>query len=328
MMGFRQAEVRDILRGIEVPEDKEEEILSLMKAWYDGYLFGEEATAHIYNSDMVLYFAAEYGRKGRYPKELLDPNIASDYTKIRRLFKIKNKEEEHLQYLDELLTTGEISAQLVRQYELEKRFDRNDFISLLYYTGIITIYRSSLVNLIFKMPNYVIEELYYQYFHQMLIERSQLPANQINLNGIIERLALKNDIQPLIAYTEQILRELSTRDKMNFDEKYIKAIFTSVLFTVGAYTIQHEFEVKKSAKDKGYVDILLQKRPPFETKYQFVIELKYVKKAAASQAAAVKAEAIKQLQDYLRHDEYLQKLKHLKAYLVMFVGNEGEFTEL
>jgi len=311
-----------------VPEEKEEEMLTLMKAWYDGYLFGKEATEHIYNSDMVLYFATEYSSQKHYPEYLLDPNIASDYTKIRRMFKIKGKEEEHLNYLDELLTKGQISAQLVRQFELEKRFDRDDFISLLYYTGIITIYKSSLARLTFKMPNYVIEQLYYQYFHQILIERSQLPTNQIDLHGIIEDLALKNHLQPLITYTQQILRELSTRDKMNFDEKYIKTIFTSILFTVGVYHIQHEYEVKKSSIDKGYVDILLQKRPPFETKYQFVIELKYIKKEAAAQAATVKAEAIKQLQAYLQHDDYLQKLKQLKAYLVIFVGNEGEFVEV
>ena len=328
LMGFKQNEVRDILRGIEIPREKEEEALALMKGWYNGYLFAEEAAEHIYNSDMVLYFATEYSSSQNYPKELLDPNIASDYTKIRRLFKIRDKEKEHLQYLDELLTTGAISAKLVRQFELERRFDRNDFISLLYYTGIITIHKSSLAAVILKMPNYVIEQLYYQYFHQVAIERSRLPANQIDLHEIIRVLALNNEMRPLIDYTQQILTALSTRDKVKFDEKYIKAIFTSVLFTVGIYTIRHELEVKRSPTDKGYVDILLQKRPPFETKYQFAMELKYVKKADAAQAEAVKKEAVEQLRRYLRYDDYLQKLEDLKAYVVLFVGNEGEFVEV
>ncbi|MCB0583279.1 MAG: PD-(D/E)XK nuclease domain-containing protein, partial [Phaeodactylibacter sp.] len=143
---------------------------------------------------------------------------------------------------------------------------------------------------------------------------------------IIRVLALDNQMQPLIDYTQQILTALSTRDKINFDEKYIKAIFTSVLFTVGIYTIHHEFEVKKSATGKGYVDILLQKRPPFETRYQFAIELKYLRKADAARAEAVKEEAAGQLQHYLRADAYLQKLENLKAYVVLFVGNEGEFV--
>ncbi|MCO6490024.1 MAG: AAA family ATPase [Phaeodactylibacter sp.] len=324
MLGFEQQEVRDIIRGIGVPEDKEEEVLALTKAWYNGYLFAKEATKHVYNPDMVLYFASEYSRKKRYPEDLLDPNIASDYSKIRRLFQIKGKEKEHLQYLDELLTTGEVTATLARQFELEQRFDRNDFISLLYYTGFITIHKSSLASVVFKMPNYVIEQIYYQYFHQVLIERSRLPAGQVDLHEIITVLALNNEIQPLIDYTQQILAALSTRDKMNFDEKYIKAIFASVLFTVGVYTIHHEFEVKKSPTDKGFVDILLIKRPPFETKYQFVLELKYLKKEAAARAEAVKKEAVGQLRRYLQFDDYLQNLENLKAYVLLFVGNEGE----
>ena len=326
MMGFKEAEVLDILAGVEVPKEQLTTTLNLMKKWYDGYLFAEEATAPIYNSDMVLYFASEYSRKKQYPKDLLDPNIASDYAKIRRLFKIKDKETEHLQYLEELLVTGQIQARLVRQFEIEKRFDRKDFISLLYYTGILTITGRDWTNVIFKMPNYVIQQLYYQYFHQILLERSQLVGKQIDLNALIKPLALDNDIQPLLTYTEQILTELSNRDKMNFDEKYLKVIFTSILFTVGIYTIHNEMEVKKSPTAKGYVDILLVKRPPFETKYQFVIELKYVKKADANQADIIATEAITQLNNYLQNDDYLQKLKALKAYVVLFVGNEGRFV--
>ncbi|MCO6487262.1 MAG: AAA family ATPase [Phaeodactylibacter sp.] len=328
LMGFKQHEVREVLRGIGVPQEREEEVLALMKEWYDGYLFAKEAAEQVYNSDMVLYFATEYSLKKQYPEDLLDPNIASDYTKIRRLFKIKGKEKEHLLYLDELLTTGEIRAKLVRQFELERRFDRNDFISLLYYTGIITIHKSSLASVILKMPNYVIEQLYYQYFHQVVLERSRLPANQVDLHELVSVLALDDEIQPLIAYTQDILTALSTRDKMKFDEKYLKAIFTSILFTVGVYTIHHEFEVKQSPTSKGYVDILLQKRPPFETKYQFVMELKYVKKADAARAEEVKKEAVGQLQRYLQHDDYLQRLEHLKAYVLLFVGNEGEFVKV
>ncbi len=62
--------------------------------------------------------------KKRIPEELLDPNIASDYTKVRRIFKIKNQEHIHLDYLEELLRDGQIKSALVRQYEISRRFDR------------------------------------------------------------------------------------------------------------------------------------------------------------------------------------------------------------
>jgi len=261
-------------------------------------------------------------------KQPNDSNIANDYTKIRRLFKIKDQEAVHLNYLDELLRNGEIKAPLVPFFEIDWRFERKDFISLLYYTGILTIAGSDWTYSIFKMPNYVIEQLYYQYFHQILLERSQLVLHPVNLNEIMKSLAISNDLQPLLNYTQQILTELSNRDKMKFDERYIKLIFTSVFFTTGIYTIHNELEVKKSPTSKGYMDVVLTSRPPYKTKYQFAIELKYVKKAEANQEEKVKKAAIQQLQGYLQHDTYLQSLSNLKAYVVIFVGNEGRFVEV
>lgn len=160
MMGFKEAEVTTILKGIEVPNEELKEVEGKVKQWYNGYLFSKYADERVYNSDMVLYFALHYGRKKRYPDELLDPNIVSDYTKVQRLFNIKNKEEEHLTYLKELLKTGTIESKLIREFDMARRFEKYDFISLLYYMGILTISEGGLDDLVFKMPNFVIQQLY------------------------------------------------------------------------------------------------------------------------------------------------------------------------
>ena len=115
---------------------------------------------------------------------------------------------------------------------------------------------------------------------------------------------------------------------MNFDEKYIKAIFTSAFYISNIYTIFNEFEVKKGKTDKGFIDLLLVQRSPYKPKYQFVIEFKYVKKQNVKQAEKVKKGAVIQLKAYLKHDTYLKQLKNLKAYVVIFVGNKGEAIKL
>ena len=76
------------------------------------------------------------------------------------------------------------------------------------------------------------------------------------------------------------------------------------------------------------MDLLLTKRPPFEPKFQFVIEFKYLKKEEGHKAETVKQQAIQQLQAYLKYDDKLQKLENLKAYVIVFVGNKGEIVEL
>jgi hypothetical protein len=96
MVGFEESEVEGILRGIDVPIDEVESTLSDMRLWYNGYLFSVDAKNRLYNPNMVLYFAQEYADLKRYPREMLDINIASDYSKIQKLFNIQGKQAQHL----------------------------------------------------------------------------------------------------------------------------------------------------------------------------------------------------------------------------------------
>jgi hypothetical protein len=328
LMGFEEKEVIKILEGIEIPKAEMNEVLVKMKSWYNGYKFNVNAKDRVYNSNMILYFAASYSMNKAYPTELLDPNIASDYNKIRKSFKIKGQEKENLVHLNALVETGELKSNLVHLFDLEKQFGRADFISLLYYQGIITIYDNQYNQIIFRMPNYVIEQLYFQYFHQVALEQSNLDHKGIDVTSMIIELADNNNMLPLVEYTENILQELAVRDKQNFNEKYIKTIFTSAFYISNIYTIKNELEVKIERPDKGFVDLLLLQRPPYFPKYQFAIEFKYIKKQDADKFEIVKEAAIHQLKGYLKNDEYLKDLKNLKSYVVIFIGNEGQLIEV
>ena len=176
MMGFEEAEVSGLLSRIGVVESELIPVLNDLRAWYDGYLFNINAKSHVYNPDMVLYFAAYYQSQKRYPDQLLDPNIASDYSKIRNIFKIQQNEENHLNALRILTDTGEITAELTTQFSLEKKFKQDDLVSLLFYMGFLTIRAEELGSLIFTFPNYVIQKLYADYFISMLEEQTDLPT--------------------------------------------------------------------------------------------------------------------------------------------------------
>jgi hypothetical protein len=89
---------------------------------------------------------------------MLDSNIASDYTKIRNIFKIQQREDEHLSTLRILTDTGEVSAVLTKEFSLAKDFEHDDLVSLLFYMGFLTIQAKELGSLIFTFPNYAIEK--------------------------------------------------------------------------------------------------------------------------------------------------------------------------
>ncbi len=318
MMGFEEADVREILVGIGIDQSQLPHTLDEVRQWYNGYLFNRHVTARLYNPDMVLYFASQYARSNQYPEKLLDSNVASDYSKIRKLLRLDQPEIQNFAVLDELLAEGEIAAQLTRQFSFERVFTRDDLVSLLFYMGIITIKAGQLTRLIFEIPNFVISQLYFEYFNQLLLDRANLRADEINIYDRVLQLAQENEIAPLIEAVEAILRQLSNRDAVGFDEKYVKAIFASLLYTTQIYTIHSEHETERK-----YVDLLLTRRPPIEPNYQFAFELKYLKQSEAAKLAEVKRAGLAQLQAYLHHED-LQALTDLRAWLIVFVGTEAQ----
>ncbi|MDZ7879113.1 MAG: AAA family ATPase [Saprospiraceae bacterium] len=93
LMGFTQQEVVHILKQVGATDEAIPALLTDLKAWYNGYLFHNEAGERLYNSDMIMYFASHYEDKQRYPRKMLDANIASDYYKVKKVFCIQNREE-------------------------------------------------------------------------------------------------------------------------------------------------------------------------------------------------------------------------------------------
>ncbi len=318
MMGFTEQEVAEILTGVGMEESNLPSTLADLRQWYNGYLFNSKAKTKLYNPDMVLYFASEFSRTREYPEELLDINIASDYGKLRDLFRVEGQEVQNLAVLNELITEGQVSAQLTRQFSFEKDFTRDDLISLLFYLGIVTIKAAELSRFIFEPPNFVITQLYFTYFQQIVLRRAALRADDLRIYDRVLKLAQENDIAPLIEAVESILLQLSNRDAVGFDEKYVKAVFAALLYPTQIYTVISEYET-----DRRYVALLLTRRPPIDPNYQFAFELKYLKQQDADQLETVKAAGLTQIQTYLRHEK-LQGLADLRAWLVVFVGPKAQ----
>ena len=318
MMGFTEEEVETILKGVGVDEGMLPSVVGDLRQWYNGYLFNSKAKAKLYNPDMVLYFASEFSRTREYPEELLDTNIASDYGKLRELFRVEGQEVQNLAVLNELITEGQVAALLTRQFSFEKDFTRDDLISLLFYLGIVTIKAAQLSRFIFEPPNFVITQLYFTYFQQLVLQQASLRADDLRIYDRVLQLAQENNIAPLIEAVEAILLQLSNRDAVGFDEKYVKAVFASLLYSTQIYTIHSEYET-----NRRYVDLLLTRRPPIDPNYQFAIELKYLKLQEADQLEAVKNTGLTQMNEYLQHEK-LRTLSDLRAWVIVFVGPQAQ----
>ncbi len=316
MMGFEEKEVLGILRGINIKKANLTRMIQDLRAWYDGYLFHIDGKSHVYNPDMVLYFAVYYQSVKKYPDELLDTNIASDYSKIRNIFKIQQRESEHLKTLRLLTDTGEVTAVLTAQFSLEKKFNQNDLVSLLFYMGFLTIRAKELDSLIFSFPNYVIQQLYADYFIAMLEEEVGLPIDNENLNFALRELAKWGNPQYLYDKVSEVVKVLSSRDALGFNEMSLKAIFVGLLHQQKFYYVHSEYE-----SERQYVDVFLETIRGYAVKYEVAFELKYVKKGEPIDVEKELAKAEIQLMNYMVTKKFIER-PSLKAFVVLVHGTE------
>ncbi|MBE2280876.1 MAG: PD-(D/E)XK nuclease domain-containing protein, partial [Ignavibacteriaceae bacterium] len=85
------------------------------------------------------------------------------------------------------------------------------------------------------------------------------------------------------------------------------------------YIIKSEVEIKGE-----YPDLMYLFRKPNKVKYQFLIELKYLKKSESKKLTKTMEIAKAQVNRYLQKPE-ISELENLKAYVVVFVGKKGHF---
>ena len=327
LMGFTAAEVADIMLGVGAPPEKLPQIMQDLTNWYDGYLFAEEATTHLFNPDMVMYFASEYKKRLKYPRRMLDINVMSDYSKIRNLFKIGGQEQQRFDILEQLLQEGEVIMKMTDQFTFEKNFDNSHFINMLYYSGALTIKGYLGDEAIFTIPNYVIKQLYFEYFSQILMDKTELNHDILGYAAAVRALVYQNDVQPLVTAVSTIMSKLSNRDSMQFGEKHLKSIFTTILMFSEVYYIHSELEL-----ERHYIDLFLERTSRFEIPFQFLFEFKYYsesKQKAINEKGDWDAELDKartQLTDYKDLD-YFKDKQNLKPWLFVFVGDTPVVVE-
>jgi len=313
MMGFTRSEVLSILIDVGITNDQLDAVMDDMTKWYNGYLFVKNGE-RVYNPDMVLYFVSEYLNEGTYPLNMLDTNISSDYAKIKSMISLGSGLVK-TDVLSMILSGEPLKVMLTEQFSFERDLEIDDIFSLLFYQGFLTIKQSYYDRFVLECPNEVIRRLYFDFFRSIL-ETGVVEDKLRHTAACIESLYADNDPHPLMEQVSLVLKSLSNRDAQNFDEKHLKMIMVSFLYASQVFFIKSEYESQKK-----YVDLLLLRRKPFDIPFQFAFELKYLKKKDENLMALVATDGHAQLKGYLQHQDLIG-LSDLKAWLVVFVGNE------
>ena len=322
MMGFTEDEVREMLTyySTKAPfHHTVDELIELMKPWYDNYCFAQECYDQptLYNSNMVLYFVKNYiDNNGKAPRNMIESNIRIDYEKLRMLIR-KDKEFAHdASIIQTLVSQGYITGELKDGFPAANIVDSDNFVSLLYYFGMLTVSGTYKGKTKLIIPNQVVREQLYTYLLNTYNE-ADLSFNNHEKDELSSALAYDGAWQSYFDYIADCLkRYASQRDKQK-GESFVHG------FTL-AMTAQNRFYRPISEQDTqaGYVDIFLCPLLDIysDMKHSYIVELKYAKyKDPESRVEELRQEAIAQANRYADTDTVKRAVSTTQLHKIVVV---------
>lgn len=187
---------------------------------------------------------------------------------------------------------------------------------MLFYLGYLTIDGEELGKPELKIPNKIMREIYSDYFLKILNEMTELRIEENDYNKILEELAIEGKIDTIVNLLHKYLSNLSNRDFIKFDEKYIKLIVYCIAMNLKLYTTKSEVEV-----NRNYPDLLLVPRDTTKGYKSVMIEYKYLKSNETQKLKEKQEEAKEQIKRYSEFEE-IRNIENLNKYTIVAVNDK------
>lgn len=293
MMGFSETEVREMFRYYQdnnMLTGDIDAMITEMKPWYDNYCFARMALGEdrVFNCDMTLYYLNSQVQKHRSPEDMVDKNIRTDYSKLKMLARIDHDgtyEGNRMSTIEEIAAKREILVNLHTSFPAEKVADIDNFRSLLYYYGLLTMCgtRGDMIRMC--IPNHCVREQYFGFLREYYQKHSSIDLHYLNV--MLTDLAYDGQWKPFFESVARMYRENSSvRDGME-GERNLQGFLKAYLALVPYYLVEPELEM-----NYGYCDFFLlpdKQRYP-DIKHSYIIELKYAARTATDAELSAQAE--------------------------------------
>ncbi len=329
MTGFTEEEVRKMLdyyRSVLPFNHTTDELIKVMKPWYDNYCFAEERYGEttMYNSVMVLNFVDNYIRSNyQIPKKMVETNIRIDYDKMRMLIRHDKEFAHDASIIQQLVTQGFVIGTLNENFPAERINDPDNFLSLLFYFGMVTIDGTYDGETKFIIPNEVVRDQMYTYLLDTYKE-NDLVYDRYSKGKLESKLAYHGEYKPYFEYIADCLKKYSSQRDKQKGEAFVHG------FTL-AMTSQNKFyrPISELDNDGGYADIFLS---PLCDIYKdmvdsYIIELKYSKSQTTDeQVKKLFEEASAQISRYADSDMVREAVKTTKLHKLVVIYRGAEMV--
>ncbi|MBF0377538.1 MAG: AAA family ATPase [Desulfamplus sp.] len=335
LCGFTAKEVEDAVNTIAqecgIEQAKAQELIKLMRIYYNGYRFSVDITDNnitddpidsgndysnlVYNPTLALYFFDNLQESCKPPKNMLDHNLSMEQAKLDYISKINGGRQLILDLMqdDHEVAIEEISQKFgIERMLSDKSHDKAFLVSFLYYFGVLTIAGQDIhAKTRFKVPNTVMKRLYIDQIHEMLLPQ---PMDRDYGKSAAEKLYQKGDIKELCSFVEnRYFKIFSNRDYRWANELTVKTAFLTLLYNDILFIMDSEKEI-----DRRFADLTMIIRPDMR-KFQLfdvLIEFKFVSLATAGVSGEeAKALSVEELENLPQMREAMtDALEQVKGY--------------
>jgi len=332
IIGFSEDEVREMITYYKDEDALPENItvdglVEIMKPWYDNYCFSEDRLEErMFNSDMALYFLNSYLQLGKAPKMMVDNNIRTDYSKLRHLVQIDKTFGANASVIQQIIAEGSITAQIATSFPAEKMADTENFKSLLFYFGMLSIQGTDFGSAILGIPNLTVREQLYTYLVEAYREAKMFDLDLSSFSGLVKEMALRGEWKPVFRFFARELERQSAIREFIDGEAHIKGFLLAYLGLTQGYVILPEHESSKGYADFYMMPDLLHQS---DIAYSYIVEVKYVRRDASdADIALLKRDAAEQLRRYAADEKVLRTKGNTRLELITLVFKGWELVVL
>ena len=329
MMGFTEEEVREMLTYYSTNSPFRhtvDELMEIMKPWYDNYCFTEESLDHdpkIFNCDMVLYYLRNYMTLGKSPKEMIDPNTRTDYNKMKRLIQLDKLDGNRKGVLRKITEEGQIVTNLITTFPATQIANPEIFPSLLFYYGMLTITAKRGNYLVLSIPNNNVRKQYYEFLLEEYQDKRHINLNDLGL--MFYDMAYDGHWRESLEFIANAYKENSSVRSAIEGERNIQGFFTAYLSVNAYYLTAPEVEL-----NHGYCDLfLMPDLLRYEVKHSYILELKYLSSKDTEEKAETQwKEAVEQIKKYAAAPKVRQLIHDTKLHCIVMQIRGSELKRM
>jgi hypothetical protein len=290
--------------------------LKLVRNYYNGYRFLSLAPDSLYNSTILTYFLKAFSIDREYPSDMIDPNVKTDVSWIKRL---SSNAEAPLRLMEELLHNDGMpydAKSLSDKFNMERFFEQDHYPASLFFLGMLSIKSDHTLG----FPNQTLTSIFADYYTTL----ARVIVTK-GYNSYFERFQSDLDLGALFGgYVKVYLGQMPAQafDKVN--ENFVRSTFFELCTR---YLPRHFSFAIEAQRHSGRSDFEMLGRPEGMYKNQmWLVEFKYYpnsSKITPESLIEAPDDVVRQVQQY--KVDVLAEFPHytVKTAVCAVVGNQG-----